>query len=533
MNEMLRRSWIHLLGTLFMVCAFIYLLKYTWSQSWVSEPLKIGLGLLVGAAGLIAGFKLLGRRRLAGELSAGLGVAVLYTTFAFAGIYFALWDSLTVFLCMLALTLGMSFLSYKLQLRLLMNLGLLGGLAAPMILRPETDQVFTLFLYLLVLNTAYFLISIRKQWTELRLTAFIGTWLLYAIYYVQFHPVSAGYWSLPFRYALSAFAFYVLALLLSSWACAKKFDGLNLYLGIVNAVIFGLWASAILDPSVSFAYPLGLMGLLYVLLALIVHRLEGAFTVLVLTKLFGGLLLLLIASVQFGKGWDIKPLVNVLLWLAVASGLLIAGKLRRLDTLRAAAAVIWLAVGCYWFATTWDTPWGIWFGVYLPFLNWAAFAWELLAAMGFYLSLHTDFARLREDDRRILSIAQSLLSHLVVGGLLTLQMLNLIEYYRLGRWLDANLTLSLSWGVYALLLFLWGAYSRQQVYRAFGSIVLLCVAVKTLLFDLYGSETIYKIIVLFALGLLSYGIAYINSRWQRKRAPEPLTGSEANEMSQE
>lgn len=56
-------------------------------------------------------------------------------------------------------------------LRLLMNVSLFGGTLAPLSLRPETDQVFALFLYMLVLNAGVFFIAIQKKWEEYTLPA--------------------------------------------------------------------------------------------------------------------------------------------------------------------------------------------------------------------------------------------------------------------------------------------------------------------------------------------------------------------------
>ncbi|WP_028547945.1 DUF2339 domain-containing protein [Paenibacillus sp. UNC451MF] len=514
MNDLLRKSWIHLLGALFIVSSFLYLFKYTWSQGWITDWVKIALGLAIGIGCALAGLKWMQKIPVAGEIVAGMGAALLYTTFSFSGIYFALWDSMTVFICMLTLTIGLGILAFKAQLRILMNIGLLGALASPMILRPETDQVFTLFLYLLVLNGVFFILSIRQSWTELRLISFIGTWALYAIYYIQFDPDVSSFWSLPFRYALAAYIFYVLAFLISSWKNNVRFDGLNLYLGVLNAIVFGLWSMIILNGIVPYAYPLLIMGLGYIVMAFIVSRLTSSFNVAVLTKLLGGGLLLLIASTQFGKEWAAKPLINVYVWLFIACLLLVVELWKKLSWLKAASIGVWFIVVIYWFVVTWDTPWGEWFGVYIPFFNWAALAWELLAAMGFYFSIHGSFSALRQEDNRLLSIVYSIMSHLIIGGLLTVQVENMIAEYKLDPMLDLQLTLSISWGIYALLLFLWGAYSRQSLFRVFGSLVLLCVAAKTLVFDLAGSETLYKVIVLFILGIITFCIAYVNGKWQ-------------------
>ncbi|WP_409343513.1 DUF2339 domain-containing protein [Paenibacillus sp. MBLB4367] len=518
MNDLVRKHWTSLLGALFIISAFVYLFKFTFDQYWFTEELKIGLGLIVGAGLAALGMKLaIGRARLAGEIVCGLGSAIVYATFTFAGIYDALWDAMTVFLCMMAVTVLLAWAAYRFGLRTLINIVLLGSLVAPLVLRSESDQVFTLFLYLLVLNTAFFFLSIRQSWTELRLLAFAGTWLLYVVYYVHFEPDVSRIWSMPFRYATAAYVFYLLGFVLSSWRGGKKFDGLNLYLGFANAVIYGLWTVALLDGYLPFAYPLAVMGLSYVALAYVVYRVtRDAYSMPVLTKSFGGLFLLLLAGSQIGKGLEIKPLLSVYFWGLVAVLLIAAGQKKRIDALKLASVLVWFFVGCYWMVVTWDTPRGEWFGVYIPFLNWGAMAWAVLAGLGFYFATKVKMSG-GGWNNPLLANLYAVLSHLIVGGLLTVQVSNVFEEYRVDRVFDLALTLSVTWGIYALLLFLWGAYSKQRVFRVFGSAVLILMAAKTLLFDLAGEDTIYKVIVLFALGVISLAITYINSRWMSKQ----------------
>jgi hypothetical protein len=96
-------------------------------------------------------------------LTCGFGGSVLFTTYAFAGVYYALWTPLTVFTVMIATVMFVLVCAYRYALRLLMNVSLFGGTLAPLSLRPETDQVFALFLYMLVLNAGVFFIAIQKK----------------------------------------------------------------------------------------------------------------------------------------------------------------------------------------------------------------------------------------------------------------------------------------------------------------------------------------------------------------------------------
>ncbi|MNC24856.1 hypothetical protein D3C75_729240 [compost metagenome] len=240
-------------------------------------------------------------------------------------------------------------------------------------------------------------------------------------------------------------------------------------------------------------------------------------------KAAGGVLLLLLAFSQMGEGLAIKPLISVYVWGGLAVLLMVAAKRFRMEGLQLVSMVMWVGVSSYWFATTWDAPRGEWFGIYIPFLNGAAFAWIILAALGFWYSLSSSFAALKEEGRRFLSCLFAVASHLIVGGLLTLQIGNIFEEYDLNSFWDLNLTLSVSWGVYALLLFLWGASSKQRLFRYFGSVVLALVSIKIFFFDLSGEDSIYKVLVLLLMALISFTISYINHRWKSEPAASPAS----------
>jgi uncharacterized membrane protein len=104
----------------------------------------------------------------------------------------------------------------------------------------------------------------------------------------------------------------------------------------------------------------------------------------------------------------------------------------------------------------------------------------------------------------------AIISHIMIGALLTVQVENIWN----GDSIVESITLSVTWGVYALLLFIWGASRQEMLYRVFGSIVLGMVAIKAIFFDLWGSETYYKVLALVVLGLISFAITYVNNRYK-------------------
>jgi len=524
--EMWKKHWTTALGALFVLASFITLLKYCSDQGWLTDPIKIGAGLLAGAAAGAAGIGLHKRGgnnlALAGEIGAGLGAAVWYATSSYAGIYTTMWEPMTVLVVMTVITIAMAAYAYMNNSRMLMNVALAGAMIAPLVMKPDTDQVLQLFLYLLVMNTVVFAVSITKQWAELRWAAFGFTWLLYAVYYVHFDPISDSWWSMPMRYLIAAFVFYLIAFYAAAWRTKSRFLSTDIYVSFANTVMFGAWAAGLLESRSEMTVLMLAVGAAYGMLAFLLYRMKAPASASVaaghIHMAFGGIALLIGAS-GLGSGSAYRPLAAVFLWMSVAAiAALLSRKLRN-DWLLAGGTFIWLATGMYWFGNAWDVPrlnpLG---GTYLPFVNGGALAWIGLAALGFYMSKYTRYVSLDKDSSAIIAVLYAVVGHMIVGGLLTIQIIDLFEEYEWSG--SVNLFLSVVWAVHALLLFLWGAYSSQRIFRWFGSIALVIVAAKAILLDLSGESSLLKIIVFLLLGAISLCISWINAQWSGKRAEQ-------------
>jgi hypothetical protein len=258
----------------------------------------------------------------------------------------------------------------------------------------------------------------------------------------------------------------------------------------------------------------------------IIYYLTRRFDMASVSHLLGGLLLLLLTSTNLGSGMDTKPIVNVFVWGTIAGVLALIGQAKRWAIASISSLIIWFGAGCYWFFVTWDTPRGEWFGTFIPFLNWGAMAWVLLAIIGFYYSAKGIVSETTKQSEKLLSKLFALLAHFIVGGLLTVQIQNIyIVYFDSAADQLLQLTLTISWGIYALLLFLWGAYRQQILFRWFGTVVLLIVACKALFMDLGGEEMLYKVLVLLILGGISFLITWINGKWSLERKEDSSTSN--------
>jgi len=306
---------------------------------------------------------------------------------------------------------------------------------------------------------------------------------------------------MPFRYALAAFLFYTIGLMVSSWSNKLSFDGIDLYVNAMNGILFGFWALFILNGEIAYGYILAFIGIVYFIGGLVIYLLTNKITPSSAVFFLGGLLLILVSVISIGGGYESKPLVTVLLWGGIAIIAAAIGHVKRWLLLSISALAIWFVVGCYWYAVTWDTPRGEWFGMYIPFLNWGAVAWIVLAALGFFFSRQVVIPHFTDQANRMLSRVYALLSHFIVGGLLTRQIENIFtEYVHESASNYLGLALSVSWGCYSLLLILWGAYYHEVLFRWFGSAVLVIVAIKAIFMDLSGH---FRNIIMMARGIMN------------------------------
>jgi uncharacterized membrane protein len=151
-----------------------------------------------------------------------------------------------------------------------------------------------------------------------------------------------------------------------------------------------------------------------------------------------------------------------------------------------------------------------------------------LAITGFVFS---DYFRDKGDKKNTfpydnrndwVALALALASHSVVGGLLTIQIQNTWDAYQL-EFVSVNIFLSISWMVYAMALFAWGAYANQLPFRFMGSAVIIITSIKVFLEDIRGSSNIYIALFLLVIGLIVLLIARIDKYWREKHKDPQAT----------
>jgi uncharacterized membrane protein len=521
--ETIKKHWITSLGMLFLFLGFLYFLKMAIDQNWVPPTVRAVGGLVAGISCMFAGFLFFRKEKTnTAELLAGFGISLVFATFAYTSFSSNIhWSTNSLMISVLALTGLFTWVSYHYNLRILLCISILGGLLSPVLLKAGPEQIFALFLYLTVLNIAALFISVSKGWHEIRIMSFTITVINYITYYVLFDPSS---WGKPFFYISCIFVVYMIGTIIALFRQKESFTGLNLYLSVINAMNYVFWSIFIFNQfDISYNWATIMSGFVFVLTGGFIYFYSSRSIVSPAITYFGlGILLLAISGgdMKYFSENGINYVMSTGIWLFLAAILFIAGIVSKREELKYISIAGWMLLLLYWACVAWDVKWLEWFGVpYIPFINPGAIIWMSLATLGFV------FSKYFMKSIQGFSTALGVISHIVVGGLLTVQITNLWSVYDID--FSVHLALSVSWMIYALVLFLWGAYNRDTVFRVFGSVVMVFTSVKVLLFDLSGNATIYKVLCLITLGVIVLGISYINQRWTLKETSnEKISGIE-------
>ena len=155
-------SWI---AGIALVFAAIFFLRYSIEHGWLSAPIRMAIGLAVGA-GLLIFCELRPAQRYAVTANAldAAGIAILFSTMFASHALWHLLPQLATFILMALVTAVAVLLSVRRDSVFISLLGLVGGFATPALLSTGEDRPIGLFSYLLLLNAGLAWVAFRKRW---------------------------------------------------------------------------------------------------------------------------------------------------------------------------------------------------------------------------------------------------------------------------------------------------------------------------------------------------------------------------------
>lgn len=350
-------------GVIVVLLGTAFFIKYGYDQGWFGRlpwirvviPAFIGLGLL--AAGEYFSRK---AYRVLARVTTGGGLTAMY------GAAFAAWAPLrqplvsdaTAWTFMAVITVVAIILAVRHSSLTVSIFSLVGGLAVPLLIRPERDPGHALFLYLLAVNAGVLGVAYFKKWRVLNLLALAGTVLnvvvwLYSHYW--YHGQTAVE-KLPMivTYLTLLWAMYFALSVVYHLMGRREASDLDLPVTLINVVAYfaGLYILLRADHHYLLGPAAAILGAVYLAEGLVVKRLAATqvrFILLQVAQAMGLLTLAIpiqLSGVFIPMAWAAEAVV--LFWL----GLRLADwRLRGVGLLVHAASIVALA---YYAQEAWD-----------------------------------------------------------------------------------------------------------------------------------------------------------------------------------
>jgi hypothetical protein len=305
---------------------------------------------------------------------------------------------------------------------------------------------------------------------------------------------------------------------ISSWKQEKNELGINQYLSILNAINFVFWSNYIFAAfEIPHTLPMLIVGIFFLSIGALMYLFkEKQFSLSNGSYLGIGLIVMAIACSDtvliLGNGLNYA--VNCSIWLVLIGFAFALGKQHKNPAILFGSYIGFFLLSTYWYSVAWNVEWTTILGIkYIPFLNAGALVWIGLALMGFYFSKYelTKTENKHPKHQKTIASALATISHLIVGGLLTVQISNLWEAYEI-TFLKEQLAMSICWFVYALMIYLWSNYSQHVFFKYFGAIVIGITTLKVFLLDLSGAASIQKVVLLAIIGAITLIIGKVTQK---------------------
>ena len=188
-------SWI---AGIALTLAAVFFLRYSIDRGWLSAPVRMTIGMLVGLTLLVlCELKAAGKYRVTANALDAAGVAILFSTFFAANALWRLVGPGPTFFFLVLVTAVAVLLSIRHDSLFIALLGLLGGFATPALLSTGEDRPISLFGYLLLLNAGLAWVACRKRWHALTILCLLFTTLYQWLWVGRFLgpdrlPLAAG-----------------------------------------------------------------------------------------------------------------------------------------------------------------------------------------------------------------------------------------------------------------------------------------------------------------------------------------------------
>jgi uncharacterized membrane protein len=195
LEEFIGTNLLNKIGIAVLVFGLAIGAKYAIDHDLISPLTRIVLGYISGGILIVLAIRLKTKYHQFSAVLLSGGMAVLYfMTFA-AYSFYDLIPQTIAFILMVMFTAFTVFAALQYDQRAIAIIGLIGAYAVPFLLSDGSGRVVILFTYVSIINAGILALSVKKAWKILYFTAFILTWLIYAVWFVDRYDVYIHLWT--------------------------------------------------------------------------------------------------------------------------------------------------------------------------------------------------------------------------------------------------------------------------------------------------------------------------------------------------
>ena len=174
LEERIGQRWLLYAGIGALILGLSYFIKFAFDNGWVSEPLRVAVGVLAGVALVVAGQRFVDRGlAFFGHALSGGGLVVLYIAVYAALHVYDLVGPATAFVGMVVVTAVATALADRHRLQVLGALAVFGGFVTPVLVGGDTDAQVVLFTYNAILLGGALLLVVRHSWAAVAGLAYL------------------------------------------------------------------------------------------------------------------------------------------------------------------------------------------------------------------------------------------------------------------------------------------------------------------------------------------------------------------------
>lgn len=499
LGQVSTNQWLTGIGVVALLFGMGFFLKYAINQGWISEWMRIILGLAVGTLLVTLGDLWTEKYKKYAHMLSGGGLAMLYFSIFAAYQFYHKLDQPVAFACMVVITILGVFLSYRYEERALAVLALIGGYLAPLLLNSGQNQQVALFGYITLLNVGVFAMLSKAFWLEVLAVALVGTGLNYGLWFASFSTRSNTLQSALFlvlNFVLASIATSMLFSKFHESAHLPKDADINtgvLQLLFSGSVFLGITTLLYNNYHDYLSVTMLLCGILTFLSYALVDRLD--YQRLNYPFSFSGAFFLLAACAWQFSGTTLDLYLLLLSVIGLSVGFLV----KRADIRTWALVALVFAS----FKTLFESYAG---AVAVPIMN-AKFLVECSAVIALVFTdwMYGRYA-LTEEDKQV-----SQLTKLFAAAILWVAVSAEILHNLPGATAQnaRNLGLSVWWMAYAVLLAVIGGFHGKAILRKAAATLFGVTILKVFLYDVQTLDLGYRVVSFIALGVILLVVSFV------------------------